>query len=121
MKGYKQFEYISDEMKDFFAMADLIISRAGSNSICEIAALKKPNILIPLSAKASRGDQILNAASYQKRGFSEVLDEDILTTELLCMTIDKVYNNRDTYITAMENVASTDGIDKITEVIVSVI
>ena len=66
MEGYAQFEYISDEMKDFFAMADLIISRAGANSICEIAALNKPNILIPLSARASRGDQILNAKSYKK-------------------------------------------------------
>ena len=65
--GYAQFEYISEEMKDFFAMADLIISRAGANSICEICALKKPNILIPLSANASRGDQILNAKSYKKQ------------------------------------------------------
>ncbi len=69
IEGYAQFEYISDEMKDFFAMADLIISRAGANSICEIAALNKPNILIPLSARASRGDQILNAKSYKKQGF----------------------------------------------------
>ena len=85
-KGYAQFEYISDEMKEFFAMADGIISRAGANSICEIAALNKPNILIPLSANASRGDQILNAKSYQAQGFSEVLDEDTATKDDLIAT-----------------------------------
>ena len=74
-------------MKDFFAMADLIISRAGANSICEIAALNKPNILIPLSARASRGDQILNAKSYKKQGFSEVIDEDTATAEDLVNTV----------------------------------
>ena len=89
-KGYAQFEYISDEMKDFFAMADVIISRAGANSICEIAALNKPNILIPLSANASRGDQILNAKSYQAQGFSEVLDEDTATKDDLIAKVHKV-------------------------------
>ncbi len=63
--GYRQFEYIKDEMKDLFALADVIISRAGANAICEILALKKPNILIPLPSKASRGDQLLNAKSFE--------------------------------------------------------
>lgn len=117
VKGYVQFEYISDEMKDFFAMADIIVSRAGSNSICEIAALKKPNILIPLSAKASRGDQLLNAASFQKQGFSEVLDEDVMTTELLVMTINKVYDHRNEYIKAMEHADVANGVDRIVNLI----
>lgn len=60
-EGYVQFEYISKEMRDLFAMSDIVISRAGANAICELLALKKPNLLIPLSANASRGDQILNA------------------------------------------------------------
>lgn len=115
--GYVQFEYIADEMKDFFAMADLIISRAGANSICEIAALKKPNILIPLSAKASRGDQILNAGSFKKQGFSEVLDEDIATADDLVSMVDKVYTNRQTYISAMQNANLSGGVDKIIELI----
>ena len=65
--GYKQFEYIGKELNDIFALADLVISRAGANSICELLALHKPNILIPLSANASRGDQILNAQSFEKQ------------------------------------------------------
>lgn len=116
-KGYAQFEYISDEMKDFFAMADVIISRAGANSICEIAALNKPNILIPLSANASRGDQILNAKSYQAQGFSEVLDEDTATKDDLIATVHKVYDNRSSYIDVMAQSTGTGGVEKIVALI----
>lgn len=116
-EGYAQFEYISDEMKDFFAMADLIISRAGANSICEISALKKPNILIPLSAKASRGDQILNAKSYVKQGFSEMLDEDVATSKDLIDMVNKVYDNKNNYIDAMNQSAGVSGVDKIVALI----
>ena len=55
---------MTDPLKDLFALADVVISRAGANAICELLALRKPNILIPLSAAASRGDQILNAESF---------------------------------------------------------
>ena len=116
-EGYAQFEYIRNEMKDFFAMADLIISRAGANSICEISALKKPNILIPLSAKASRGDQILNARSYAKQGFSEILDEDVATSQDLIDMVNKVYDNKSSYISAMDKSSCTSGVDKIVELV----
>lgn len=117
LKGYKQFEYIKNELKDLFAMTDLIISRAGANAICEIAALKKPNILIPLSAKASRGDQLLNADSFKKQGFSEVINEDELTNELLIETVNSVYDNRQKYINAMENAGTTDAVSTILDLI----
>ena len=94
-------------------MADLIISRAGANSICEISALKKPNILIPLSARVSRGDQILNARSYAKQGFSEVLDEDVATKDDLIAMVHKVFDNKSRYIESMEKSAGTGGVDKI--------
>lgn len=115
--GYAQFEYISNEMKDFFAMADIIISRAGANSICEIAALKKPNILIPLSARASRGDQILNARSFEKQGLSKVLDEDTSSKEDLIAAVNDVYAHRADYIDALENSSFTGGVEKITNLI----
>lgn len=67
--GYAQFEYANAELTDMFALADMAISRAGANSICELLALHKPNILIPLSAAASRGDQVLNAKSFKSRDF----------------------------------------------------
>ncbi len=121
ISGYKQFEYIKEELKDLFAMSDLIISRAGANAICEILALKKPNILIPLSAKASRGDQILNAKSFKKQGFSEVLDEETITPELLMKTINRVYNNRNDYIEAMSESPISDSIGTIISLIKNII
>ena len=115
--GYKQFEYIKSELKDLFAMSDLIISRAGANAICEIVALQKPNILIPLSANASRGDQILNAKSFKKQGFSEVIEEENLTNELLLDTINKVFENRTTYINNMIEAGTTDAVNIILDLI----
>lgn len=94
-QGYRQFEFISNELPDIFAMTDLMISRAGANSICEILALKLPNILIPLSKAASRGDQILNAASFEKQGFSTVIQEEELTSNLLIDSILDVMNRSD--------------------------
>ncbi len=116
-EGYKQFEYVKEDLCHLFAMADIIISRAGANAICEIAALKKPSILIPLSAKASRGDQILNANSFKKQGFSEVLDEDTLNADLLVETVDKVYDNKKQYINALEQAASSNAIEIISQLI----
>lgn len=101
-EGYAQFEYISENLADLFAAADLVISRAGANSICELLALHKPNILIPLSAKASRGDQILNAKSFERQGFSYVIEEETLTPENLLEAIQTVNQNRASYIRAME-------------------
>ena len=101
-EGYRQFEYISKEMKDLFAAADLVISRAGANSICELLALRKPHILVPLSAAASRGDQILNAESFEHQGFSYVLQEEKLTNDTLLGAIHYVMEHRQNYIDAME-------------------
>lgn len=108
--GYAQFEYINEELKDIFAASDLVVSRAGANAICELLALKKPNILIPLSAAASRGDQILNAESFERQGFSYVLKEEELTNETLLTAINTVYQNRDTYRSAMEESKLTDAV-----------
>lgn len=117
LKGYIQFEYIKDELKDLFAMSDIIISRAGANAICEIAALNKASILIPLSARASRGDQILNANSFKKQGFSEVIDEDDLTTELLISTVNSVYENRQKYTAALKASGSENAVSTILDLI----
>ena len=115
--GYKQFEYIKAELKDLFAMSDIIISRAGANAICEIVALRKPSILIPLSAKASRGDQILNADSFKHQGFSEVIQEEDITSEILVSTINSVYGNRQKYIDAIDNAGATDAVKTILNLI----
>ncbi|MCI5700577.1 MAG: undecaprenyldiphospho-muramoylpentapeptide beta-N-acetylglucosaminyltransferase [Lachnospiraceae bacterium] len=115
--GYRQYEYIKKELADLFALSDLIISRAGANAICEISSLKKPNLLIPLSAKASRGDQILNARSFERQGFSCVLEEEEVTTESLVNAVRNLYGNREAYISAMESSKHTDSIDHILSLI----
>ncbi len=76
--NYRQFEFLGEELKDVYALADIIISRAGANSIFEFLALKKPMILIPLE-QGSRGDQILNAAEFQKQGWAIMARESGLT------------------------------------------
>ena len=118
--GYAQFEYAKEELTDFFALADLVISRAGANSICELLALHKPNILIPLSQAASRGDQILNAKSFHKQGFSYVLQEEQLTKETLLAAVSEVYEERDKYRHAMESSSQQDSIQVIMNLIENV-
>ena len=116
--GYVQYEYINKELNDLLALADIVISRAGANAICELLALKKPNILIPLPASASRGDQILNANSFQKQGFSYVLDEETLTDSQLLTAIKTVAEKKDDYIAAMNHSQQLDPIKTITDLIV---
>lgn len=111
--GYVQFEYIQDELKDLFALTDIVVSRAGANAICELLALRKPNLLIPLSASASRGDQILNARSFEKQGFSKVLEEEELTDELLLNTIHELYVQRSLYVEAMNQSGQQNPIETI--------
>ncbi len=118
-RGYVQLEYADKELKDLFAAADVVISRAGANSICELLALRKPNILIPLSANASRGDQILNAKSFEKQGFSYVIEEESLTTETLLHALCHVREHRAEYLSAMSQSAMLNSIDTMIELICS--
>lgn len=120
LKGYVQYEYIKDELKDLFALCDIVISRAGANAICELLALHKPNLLIPLSANASRGDQILNARSFERQGFSIVIEEEELNDDLLLAAVDNLYNNREKFVSAMKNSRQQDSIDTIIDLIESV-
>ena len=100
-----------------FALADVVISRAGANAICELAALSKPNLLIPLSAKASRGDQILNARSFERQGFSMVLEEEEITEATLMEAIRKLYHERNKYIAAMSAGKNLNSIEHIVNLI----
>lgn len=117
VKGYKQFEYLSEELPNVFAACDIIASRAGSNSICEFLALKKPNLLIPLSKEHSRGDQILNARSFEKQGFSKVLLEEELNSETLFESINNLYLNRGSFVENMKQAKVSNGVDEIVKLI----
>ena len=116
-EGYVQYEYIKQELADLFALSDIVISRAGANAICELNALKKPNLLIPLSANASRGDQILNARSFERQGFSMVLEEEEITESTLLNAIRELYQNRESYVHAMSESSHMNSIEKITGLI----
>ena len=117
VEGYCQFEYIKNELRNLFALADIVISRAGANAICELLALHKPNLLIPLSANASRGDQILNARSFERQGFSLVLEEEQLTKGTLLAAVKNLYENRTTFINSMKNSGQQDSIGTIIKLI----
>lgn len=118
-EGYVQYEYVDAPLRHLFAAADLILSRAGANSICEILALRKPNILIPLSAAASRGDQILNARSFEKQGFSTVLEEEAVTDDTLYQAIQNTYQNRQPFIDAMNQSTLSDAVGTVINLIAS--
>jgi UDP-N-acetylglucosamine--N-acetylmuramyl-(pentapeptide) pyrophosphoryl-undecaprenol N-acetylglucosamine transferase len=94
IEGYQQFEYANEELADFFAMASVVVSRAGANSLYEILALGKLHVLIPLSAQVSRGDQIQNAQYFQKLGISSVIEEGSLNTPLLLQTLSDLEKKR---------------------------
>ena len=115
--GYVQFEYLQEEFKDVIALADLVISRAGANAICELLALRKPTLLIPLSLKASRGDQLLNANSFEKQGFSLVLKEEDLTDCSLLESIQSLQEKKDTLIENMNASTQQDAISIILNLI----
>lgn len=111
--GYAQFEYLKTELKDVMAMCDIVISRAGANAICELLSLNKPNLLIPLSKAASRGDQILNANSFEAQGYSMVLQEEDMDDKILVEKVNELYQNKDKYTEAMKKSTQMNAIDKI--------
>ncbi len=115
--GYKQFEYIHDELADVFACTDYIVSRAGANALYEFIVLRKPHLLIPLSAKASRGDQLKNADYLRGLGISLVLQEESLTAQTLVSKLQRLQNERPQLLAAMESYEVPDTVQMISELI----
>ncbi len=115
--GYRQFEYINEEQPHIYALADLVISRAGATVLFELLALKKPNLLIPLSKAVSRGDQILNAASFEKQGFSMVLQEEELDGSSLEHAISELRSSGSRYTEAMKANRDDSGVSAVIKVL----
>ena len=112
---YVQCEYLSEEMADAYACADILVSRAGSNALCEILALRKPALLIPYPAAASRGDQILNAESFRARGLSRVMDQKDMDVESLVKAVVDIYRERGAIYDAMAKETTANGVENVLE------
>lgn len=115
--NYRQFEFLSDELADIFAAADAAVSRSGANAVFEFLALKIPSLLIPLPLSASRGDQIQNAAYFEKKGFSKVLPQENLTSESLINGVNDLFENLSDYKLALVNEKGADGTSNVVDVI----
>ena len=119
--GYCQFEYVNTELAHLFAMADVVVSRSGATTLFELLALRKPAVLIPLASNASRGDQILNAESFEQQGFSHVLHQSELSSDTLVSALSAAFNDRQKMVDAMAKSNVTDGVAPVIDVIESVI
>lgn len=119
--SYRQFEFVSDELAHLFAITEVFVGRSGATTLFELLALKKPSLLIPLATGASRGDQILNARSFEKQGFSVVLPQDELSASKLIEISRNIYSRKEEFISAFERCAVPDGIKAVTDVIESVV
>ena len=113
LEGYKQFEYVREELPHLFAMSDIMLSRAGANALAEIMALNIPSLLIPLSQKASRGDQILNANAMKSKGYCDVLYEEELNKNKLIEKINELYSNRKQFRGKMKEMTRLSGVQKV--------
>ncbi|WP_077324935.1 undecaprenyldiphospho-muramoylpentapeptide beta-N-acetylglucosaminyltransferase [Virgibacillus siamensis] len=116
-EGYRQFEYVNEELKDLFAAADFILSRAGSNAIFEFLALRKPMLLVPLSRQASRGDQIINAQSFKEQGYARILEEEEMSEESLVSELFKLKEKSPVITDNMKKYHSDKSRDRVIEII----
>ena len=115
--GYQQYEYINEELPDLLSLADIVLSRAGANSVFELLALNKPSVLVPLTSASSRGDQLLNARYFEKKGYAKVVDQNTATPESLVKEIDEVFDQRAEYARRMCEDTRSDGTQTILAII----
>ena len=96
-KDPKGFEFVDKEFKDLIALSDVVISRSGSNAIFELLSCHKPMLLVPLPSTSSRGEQTLNAQSFKKQGFAEILADNEISDKLV-NAVNEVFEYRHDYI-----------------------
>lgn len=117
LAGYRQFEYVNEDLADFYAAADIALSRAGANAVFELLTVKIPALFVPLPLSASRGDQILNARYFEEKGFAKMLDQEKLTGKTLLETLGVLASEKETYISRMEESREADGTNNVLAVI----
>ena len=117
VKGYTQIEFLDAQLPHVLACADLVLSRAGSNALMEFQALDKPMLLVPYPKLASRGDQILNAQSMEKRGLCRVLLQENMTAETLTQSLRETWEARDSLKEAVRKAPPANATDRVLEII----
>lgn len=115
--GYFALPYAGEELAHLLALADLVLSRAGATTLFELLAARKPNLLVPLSLQASRGDQIQNARCFERLGYSDVLPEEALTPDTLCTALHAIYAKRDKFAKQMAEAPIADAAGRVVDVI----
>lgn len=115
--GYTQVDFLDADLPDVLACTDMVLSRAGANALCEFQALCRPMLLVPYPKGASRGDQILNAQSLQKRGLCHILYQENMTPETLIQAIAETWEDRDTLTENLRNAPPADGSARVLELI----
>ncbi|RKX79531.1 MAG: undecaprenyldiphospho-muramoylpentapeptide beta-N-acetylglucosaminyltransferase [Spirochaetes bacterium] len=120
LKGYLTFEFIGNDFPHFLAAADLVVSRAGANTLWELCVLRKPSILIPLTCAGSRGDQIVNAKFFGEKGAALVLSEKEATPSAMLKEIISLLRDRNK-LESMGRAAALIGNNNATDSIVRVL
>ncbi len=92
--SYKPYQFIYEQMPDVIAAADIIVSRAGANSIWEAAVLGKPTVLIPLCGSGTRGDQVDNAKFFEEKNAALVLLGEQATGPNLLQALEKMLDEK---------------------------
>lgn len=113
-EGYFQAEFF-DNIYQAYAVCDVCVSRAGSNTLFELLHLKKPSLIIPLPKGVSRGDQVLNAEYFEKKGLISVLPQNVLTEKSLTLSINSTYANRFNLINNLNQINLPNACEKIVE------
>ena len=104
--------YVTDLYQPLMDLADIVVTRGGSNTIFELLALAKLHIIVPLGREASRGDQIENADYFVKKGYAKQLAEEQLDMSNLQTALDDLLANQASYHQAMQNSQEIKSVDE---------
>ncbi|MEK3887199.1 undecaprenyldiphospho-muramoylpentapeptide beta-N-acetylglucosaminyltransferase [Bacillus sp. FSL K6-3431] len=117
LAGYQQFEYISGELADILSTTDMVLTRGGSNAIFEFLSLRIPMLIIPLPKSQSRGDQILNAISFREKGYALMLEEEMLTSDVLFQQLIALQKQSEQMVDVMRDSIASEAVKIIVEAI----
>ena len=104
--------YVTDIYQPLMDLADVVVTRGGSNTIFELLAMAKLHIIVPLGREASRGDQIENADYFVKKGYAKQLAEEQLDMSNLQTALDDLLANQGSYHQAMQNSQEIKSVDE---------